>query len=86
MVFFKKTKKVTGRNNSGKITVRHRGGGHKRKVRKIDFKINSFFTNFIPFCKQYDPNRNANLLVLKFFKQKVLFKSILFAEKSSIKK
>lgn len=50
-------KKNSGRNNYGRITVRHRGGGHKRKYRKIDFKRS--FTNAIVKQIEYDPNRTA---------------------------
>lgn len=53
-------KNSNGRNNSGKITIRHKGGGHKRKFRVLDFlRINSV-TGII--CSiEYDPNRNANI-------------------------
>jgi large subunit ribosomal protein L2 len=54
-----KGKKTTsGRNNSGKITIRHRGGGHKKKYRKINFKRNYNSTG-ITTSIEYDPNRNA---------------------------
>ena len=49
--------KNSGRNNYGRITVRHRGGGHKRKYRKIDFKRT--FTKAIVKQIEYDPNRTA---------------------------
>jgi len=53
-------KKTGGRNNSGKITIRHKGGGHKRKYRKIDFyRTNN--TIGITYGIEYDPNRNANI-------------------------
>lgn len=49
--------KKSGRNNYGRITVRHRGGGHKRKYRQIDFKRT--FTKAIVKQIEYDPNRTA---------------------------
>ncbi len=59
-------KKNAGRNNSGKITVRHQGGGVKQKYRIIDFKRNKFG---IP-CKvttiEYDPNRSANIALVVY--------------------
>ncbi len=58
-------KKNAGRNNQGKITVRHRGGGVKRKYRIIDFKRNS--KDGIPakvIGIEYDPNRTANIALI----------------------
>ncbi|MFA9466515.1 MAG: 50S ribosomal protein L2 [Velocimicrobium sp.] len=58
-------KKNAGRNNQGKITVRHRGGGAKRKYRIIDFKRNS--KDGIPAVVktiEYDPNRTANIALI----------------------
>ena len=58
--------KTGGRNNQGKITCRHIGGGHKRKYRIIDFKRNK---DDIPgFIKtiEYDPNRNANICLVAY--------------------
>ena len=53
-------KKSSGRNNSGKITVRHKGGGHKKKYRQIEF--NRKFESIGITCGiEYDPNRNANI-------------------------
>lgn len=60
-------KKKAGRNNQGKITVRHRGGGAKRKYRIIDFKRNS--KDGIPAkvaSIEYDPNRTANIALLHY--------------------
>lgn len=51
--------KTGGRNNSGKITVRHRGGGHKRSHRKINFISN--FDSAIVEQLEYDPNRSAKI-------------------------
>jgi large subunit ribosomal protein L2 len=50
----------SGRNNSGKITVKHKGGGHKKKYRKLDFFRTNPSTGII--CSiEYDPNRSANI-------------------------
>jgi large subunit ribosomal protein L2 len=53
-------KNNAGRNNSGKITIRHKGGGHKKKYRKIDFTRTTNLTA-ITTSIEYDPNRNANI-------------------------
>ncbi len=58
--------KSGGRNNAGRVTARHRGGGHKRKYRIIDFKRNKFGINAIVDSIQYDPNRSANIALLKY--------------------
>ena len=60
-----KNKKTAGRNNQGKITVRHHGGGNRQKYRIIDFKRNS--KDNIPakvVAIEYDPNRTANIALL----------------------
>lgn len=59
-------KSKAGRNNYGKITVRHRGGGEKRKYRIIDFKRNKteMFAEVIAI--EYDPNRSANIALLQY--------------------
>lgn len=59
-------KKNAGRNNSGKITLRHRGGGHKRKYRMIDFKRNKFDMIATVERLEYDPNRNAHIALVKY--------------------
>lgn len=56
----KKLSNSSGRNNSGKITVRHKGGGHKKRYRKIDFSRNKTSIG-ITIGIEYDPNRNANI-------------------------
>ncbi len=58
-------KKNAGRNNQGKITVRHRGGGNRRKYRIIDFKRNSK-DGIVASVKaiEYDPNRSANIALI----------------------
>ncbi|MDD3400309.1 MAG: 50S ribosomal protein L2 [Eubacteriales bacterium] len=55
-----------GRNNSGKITVRHQGGGAKRKYRIIDFKRNKDGIPAKVFSIEYDPNRSANIALLHY--------------------
>ncbi len=55
-----------GRNNFGRITVRHRGGGHKRQYRKIDFKRNKHLVPAKVFSIEYDPNRSARICLLHY--------------------
>lgn len=50
----------SGRNNSGKITMRHKGSGHKKRYRKVEFYRQSDLTGIIVGI-EYDPNRNANI-------------------------
>ena len=57
-------KKHAGRNNTGKITVRHHGGGNRQKYRIIDFKRNSETTNKV-VAIEYDPNRTAYIALLE---------------------
>jgi large subunit ribosomal protein L2 len=57
-------KKQAGRNNKGRITVRHRGGGHKRFYRIIDFKRNKFGIPARVAAIEYDPNRSARIALL----------------------
>ena len=59
-------KKTNGRNNQGKITVRHRGGGVKRKYRVIDFKRIKDGVTAIVKGIEYDPNRSANIALLNY--------------------
>lgn len=59
-------KKHSGRNNSGKITVRHRGGGNKRKYRIIDFKRNKFGIKGAVKAIEYDPNRSCNIALVEY--------------------
>ena len=56
--------KTGGRNNQGKITCRHIGGGHKRKYRIIDFKRNKDNIPAVIKTIEYDPNRNANICLV----------------------
>jgi large subunit ribosomal protein L2 len=55
-----------GRNTSGRITIRHRGGGHKRAYRIIDFKRNKYNVLGKVFSIEYDPNRNARLALIHY--------------------
>ena len=62
----KTKKKSGGRNNQGKITVRHIGGGAKRKYRVIDFKRNKFNIPGRVISIEYDPNRNSNIALIAY--------------------
>jgi len=55
-----------GRNSAGRITARHRGGGHKQHYRKIDFKRNKDGIRAWVERLEYDPNRTANIALLKY--------------------
>src|SRR5690606_7008793 len=55
-----------GRNNQGKITVRHHGGGHKRQYRVIDFKRNKDGIPGRVATIEYDPNRSANIALINY--------------------
>ena len=59
-------KKNGGRNNQGKITVRHHGGGEKRKYRIIDFKRNKLNVPGSVATIEYDPNRSANIALITY--------------------
>jgi large subunit ribosomal protein L2 len=59
-------KKHAGRNNQGKVTTRHRGGGHKRMYRLIDFKRNKIGVAAKVFSVEYDPNRSARIALLQY--------------------
>ena len=61
-----KLKKSGGRNNHGRITARHIGGGHKRKYRLIDFKRNKTGVPAKVFSIEYDPNRSARIALLHY--------------------
>ena len=60
----KPKRRTGGRNNQGKITARHRGGGHKRKYRLIDFRRNKDGVAAVVNSIQYDPNRSARIALL----------------------
>jgi large subunit ribosomal protein L2 len=59
-------KRCSGRNNRGVITLRGRGGGHKKKYRIIDFKRNKFSVSGIVKTIEYDPNRNARISLIDY--------------------
>ena len=59
-------RKSGGRNNNGRITVRRRGGGHKRRYRVIDFKRDKFDIPAKVATIEYDPNRSANIALLYY--------------------
>ena len=65
-------KNSSGRNNSGKITVRHKGGGHKKRYRELNFSRNSEVTGIIT-SMEYDPNRNTNIASVYDFSKKDFF-------------
>jgi large subunit ribosomal protein L2 len=62
----KPLRKTGGRNNQGKITVRHRGGGHKRRYRVIDFLRKKDGVPALVASVQYDPNRSARVALLHY--------------------
>lgn len=62
----KKATKTGGRNNQGKMTVRHIGGGAKRKYRVIDFKRDKVGVTGRVASIEYDPNRNANIALINY--------------------
>ena len=59
-------KKKSGRNSYGRITVRHKGGGNRRKYRVIDFKRNKLGMNAEVMTIEYDPNRSAFIALVKY--------------------
>ena len=59
-------KKHSGRNNTGRITVRHKGGGNRRKYRIIDFKRNKFDIEGSVLRLEYDPNRSAFIALIEY--------------------
>ena len=61
-----KKSKSGGRNNKGRITVRHRGGGHKQRYRILDFKRNKVGVPAVVERIEYDPNRTAPVALLKY--------------------
>jgi large subunit ribosomal protein L2 len=62
----RKNQRNKGRNNRGVITIRHRGGGHKRLYRLIDFKRNKYGIEGIVASVEYDPNRNARIALIHY--------------------
>lgn len=65
-------KNSSGRNNSGKITIRHKGGGHKTKYRNLNFHRTNESTGIITSI-EYDPNRNAHIASVYDFAKKFFF-------------
>jgi large subunit ribosomal protein L2 len=61
-----KKSKNGGRNNAGRITTRHQGGGHKQRYRIIDFKRNKDGIQGVVERLEYDPNRTANIALIKY--------------------
>ena len=59
-------KKNSGRNSYGRITVRHRGGGNRRKYRIIDFKRQKFDVEGTVLTLEYDPNRSAFIALVEY--------------------
>ncbi len=59
-------KKHSGRNNTGKVTVRHQGGGEKRFLREVDFKRDKHDVVGTVVSFEYDPNRNAQLALINY--------------------
>jgi len=62
----KGSKKSSGRNNQGRVTIRRRGGGHKRKYRQIDFKRDKHGVPAKVESIEYDPNRSARIALLSY--------------------
>ena len=62
----KSLKKNSGRNSYGRITVRHRGGGNRRKYRVIDFKRTKFDVKATVKTLEYDPNRSAHIALIEY--------------------
>jgi Ribosomal protein L2 len=62
----KALRKSGGRNNTGRITIRRRGGGHKRRYRLIDFKRDKYDIPGNVMTVEYDPNRSANISLIKY--------------------
>ncbi len=76
-------KKTGGRNTHGRVTSRHRGGGHKRLYRVIDFKRDKDGIEARVASIEYDPNRSANIALLHYAdgeKRYILAPSGLFVE------
>lgn len=62
----KKNHQSKGRNNRGVITIRHRGGGHKKRYRQIDFRRNKHNISGVVKTIEYDPNRNARIALISY--------------------
>jgi len=66
LALVEKKSKTGGRNNAGRITTRHIGGGHKQRYRIIDFKRNKDGISAVVEHLEYDPNRTAHIALLKY--------------------
>jgi large subunit ribosomal protein L2 len=62
----RKNHQKKGRNNQGRITIRHRGGGHKKKYRLIEFNRNKYQVEATVASIEYDPNRNARIALVHY--------------------
>ena len=62
----RKNHRSKGRNNRGVITIRHRGGGHKKRYRLIDFKRDKYGIEGVVATIEYDPNRNARIALINY--------------------
>ena len=62
----KKKIRISGRNSQGKITVRHRGGGHKRMIRVVDARRDKYDVPANVATIEYDPNRNGRIALLHY--------------------
>ena len=62
----RKNHRKKGRNNRGVITIRHRGGGHKRRYRLIDFHRKNYNIEGVIASVEYDPNRNAHIALVHY--------------------
>ena len=62
----KPIRKTAGRNNTGRITCRHKGGGHKQAYRVIDFKREKFGVPAVVKTVEYDPNRNVRISLVVY--------------------
>ena len=80
--------KKGGRNNNGRITVRHQGGGHKKNYRIIDFKRNKFDIPAVIERIEYDPNRSAHIALLKYKdgekRKKLIYKKFNYSAKKPL--
>jgi large subunit ribosomal protein L2 len=62
----KPVKRTGGRNNQGRLTMRHQGGGHKRQYRVVDFKRDKIGVPGVVEAIEYDPNRSARIALIKY--------------------
>lgn len=60
------SQRAQGRNNQGRITIRHKGGGHKQLYRRIDFKRNKYNIEGKVVSIEYDPNRNVDIALISY--------------------